>query len=231
MQGNCSYSLSSPLFCSSCFENFGFAQNCENNYQPLSYDYKGYGLSEIVLLSKYDRLALDEYLHRIDATLYSYSRCYVRVHNFAEFTEVYSHLEKTALTAVKLFNPLKGDFMHLFRRMMKISLNFISKNNAVSYLREVKYFGLKIRDAEAYKFLCDSQPSGEQVEESIRMKLDLEEYQKYLTSQEKTILELYLKSFSFLEISSYTGVPVSTVSYQIYIILDELKERHNRKMI
>ncbi len=228
----CKFAVSSPAFLTDYFDNLFFNNGIKKEFEAISYDYIGHDLDELVLLAKTIPLAMDEYLKRIDPTIFSCARSFIKFKRYLDFSEIYSKLQKTAVEAVKIFNPIKGKFIHLLRRMIKICLHFTTKSNAVSYVRELKYFGQRMKeDTCCNTFFCDSTPAVSSGEESIRLKLDLEDYRQYLTDKEKTILDLYLKSFTFAEIGFYADIPVSTVSYEICLMVDELRERYQRKMI
>jgi hypothetical protein len=227
----CKYAISSPAFLAEYFDGLFFKIDGRKEFEPINYDYMGHNLNELAMLAKTIPSAMDEFLKRVDATIFSCARSFIKYKRYLDFSEIYSSLQKTAVEGVRIFDPSKGEFIHLLRRMMKISLHFTTKNSALAYVREVKYFGQRMKEDSCQSFFCDSKSIIGPEDESVRMKLDLDDYRQFLTDKEKTILDLYLQSFTFAEIGFYTDIPVSTVSYEVYLMIDELRERFQRKMI
>lgn len=205
----------------------------EKDFPSYSYEFDCLNLAELVVQARKSKPAMDEYFRRIGTTLFRTAKSYVADHPYLDFSEVYAKIEKTAYEAVSVFDPAKGNFLHLFRRMLKISLLYYSKTQAMLHQRSLDHFGQQVRDDQYLAAFCDSDASLalDSPAEEIARGIDLDSFREVLTPQEKKILDYYLKDYTIENIAGLLHLPPSTVSYRLYLLLDELRQRYQRKLI
>ena len=196
----------------------------ENTFDYVNSDYAGFDLNEIIMLAKSDPDAKEEYIDRIHGQIEAAARNFHLKKKFIDESDIYSRLADTALQAIEIYDPEKGDAMHLLNRMFKISMTYLAKDKACEYSRMLKYYGNRVGDPEAYSY----QKSLESCEEETKMmeyRSEVEEYMDLLTETEKSILTMYSHHLTFEEIGKRLNIPTSTVSNSVYQMISELRMR------
>ena len=138
--------------------------------------------------------------------------------------EIKSKLFDVFLEAVKIYDRKKGEFMHLLRRMFKLTIRNHLKYKALKHVRELKYFGRKVstNDDELFNYLTSKETVNlDDEKEKIKQKVDDKLFINHLPKKEKDIISLFLLGETYKNISSLTGYPLSTVAHTIYKIRDD----------
>ncbi len=196
----------------------------KNTSEYINADFAGFDLAEIIQLAKTNDAAKEEYILRIHRQIEIAARNYHLKKKYISEDDIYLRLADTAMAAVKIYNPEKGDVVHLLNRMFKIAYRYLCKEKAADYERELRYFGTRIRDSEICTYPLAIQ-NAEDEKKKLDYKLQLEDYMKYITEKERGMLTLYSYSLTFDEIGKKMGLPTSTVSNSIYRMIAELKNR------
>lgn len=201
--------------------------------KPFGYEYQDFLLDDLALKAKIDEGCLNEVLNRFLPTIYQTAALFEKMYPYLDHGNLISELLATVRKGVELFDPGRGQFEHLVRRMFRLTLLGQRKATAIEYQRQLRYLGGAIQalnDEESDHLIfqdciCDDE------DEECRQRLDLEQYREELTSQEKGILDCFLQHYSYAEIAKKYALPRSTVSYKVTQMIAELSERHKRKLI
>jgi hypothetical protein len=218
----------SPVFVVTIYELLSEAEKEgeEKLLKSVSYDYDGFSLSELALLSKDDAQAMDEFLLRVQPLVIMTAKSFVIQKNYLDFNEVFIRVEKTAIAAARIFNPSKGTILHLLRTMMKRTLTFYWRDTAIAYERSRRNFGTRV-DVESDSFLSDSVVAAEgESPAAISARLDLERFLSSFAIGDRRIMTLWFSSYTFKEIATSLSLPVSTISYRFYLCLNRLKKSY-----
>ncbi|MFA6624809.1 MAG: hypothetical protein WCS80_03485 [Bacilli bacterium] len=229
------HTASVPFSTNSVFCVFvkGLTEGEDNFFPKNSYEFSGYNINELVIMAKHSREAMDEYLKRIQFLIYKEASIFNKINRYLDFNDVYSTLFHTSLQAVKIYDRRKGNFMNLFRKMVKMSLRFFNSNHCKSYYRGLKNYGCRIRAVTDLNSFADcvQTPSSSDLTEDIKLQADFESYYSELTPLEQKIISMYINKFSIRDISIAVDESCSTVSYKIYLMLEDLKAWEKRKQI
>lgn len=196
-------------------------------FPPVNSLFENYSLQEIALKAKNDIDAQEEYIARVMKMLEktAFKLCYNR--KYIDASNALSQLLQAAVKAVDKYKYSEDrPFINLFRRMISITCKSIIKTEAIRYSRQGKYLGNRIGFEDAY--MCDS-ASEEDVRDKVIERLDQDEFFKSLTLRQKQLLYLYQNDYSFREIATIVNEPPSTVSYQIYSLLNRYKNFVSKK--
>ena len=202
-----------------------FELSGRNNYDSECF-IKAFMLSDTAkrLDMKYNRLqwAGEEYLLRVNRMLYSCAQNLCNKNPYIDITYAFSQLQKVAITAIDIFDPNYGKpFVNLLRAMIKICSLSIGKTTAISYQRSMNNFGRKVEYFDCV--LSDSAADGNKMAREIINRLDLEMFLETLPPDKQELLVLYSHGLTFREISEAIHVPLSTVSYWIYKLIEQAK--------
>lgn len=191
-------------------------------FPAYSYQFEEYSLQEVAVLAKNDPQAGEEYLLRVNRMLYSCAQNLCNKNPYIDITYAFSQLQKVAITAIDIFDPNYGKpFVNLLRSMIKICSLSIGKTTAISYQRSMNNFGRKVEYFDCV--LSDSAADGNKMAREIINRLDLEMFLETLPPDKQELLVLYSHGLTFREISEAIHVPLSTVSYWIYKLIEQAK--------
>ncbi len=196
----------------------------QNDIEYTNSDYAGFDLNEIIQLAKTDPDAKEEYLNRIHKQMEGLAHSFHLKKKFIDESLIYSRLAETALQAVEIFDPEKGDADHLLNRMFKIASTYLAKDKACEYTRNMKYFGARVSEPETYSSAKTAQDAEEE-RQAMYYKLEIEDYASLLDETEKSILAMYSHHLTFEEIGNRLDIPTSTVSNCVYRMVSELRMR------
>ncbi|MFA6829193.1 MAG: hypothetical protein WCR67_00575 [Bacilli bacterium] len=204
----------------------------EKEFGGIGYDYVHCDLDELVIKAKVDKNCLNEVFSRFDFLVNRYSTSFVHDFHAGDVGNVETTLYDTIGHAVILYDPLRGHFENLVRKMFKLSLMNYRKNIARQYRTSTKYFGERVYDNnDSIITLADSIPDDSNQIREIEQSLDLSSYTKCLEKSDKEILFLYLDSYTYDEIAKVSGLSRSSVSLKIIRMIEELLEWKKRKLI
>lgn len=212
-------------FCSS------FEDGEQNGLTKVSYDYLDFPLNELARRAKVDNDFLNEILLRYSSLIYGAAGRYVKNHRYEDYNEVVIYLFNVLRKSVSIFDETRGSFEHLSKKMLRLSLMHYASRKSQIIDNEIKNFGIKVVDVTTKQLLMDSMSSEENISDDIILKLDIEEYKKYLNEQEKEIFELYQYGFTYREIGDKLKLSHSYVGFKIADILDNLNCWREKKLI
>lgn len=200
--------------------------HCPPSLEERDYRYAGFSMNELVVLARESEGALfaahGKALGLIGPISVSCARKFG-----CELSEIFAKIEETFYVATRKFDPAKGDFCHFFRRMAKLTASNFYKTLANRRRREVLFGSLRLHDADAVLTIKD----GGDGKEELAFRLDLESYRKELSGQERRILTLYDSRATYREIAKATSLSASAIADKIQTMVEELKRRHEKKLI
>ncbi len=199
--------------------------------KKVSYDFLQFSLDDLALKAKVDNDFLDEILLRYSSLIYGTASQYVKLHRDEDYNEVVIYLYNVIRKAVQIYDPSKGCFEHLSKRMLRLSLMHYASKRAQIIETEIKYFGIRVRDVSMNQLMMDSMASRDSMSEDIKLKIDIEKFSTYLTEQEKQIFELFRYGFTYREIGEKLHLSHSYVGFVIADILDNLQAWRDKSLI
>lgn len=197
--------------------------NCSKDLSINSYSYSKLSISSLAILAKSDNDAKEALINTLMNELLIHARSFYRSKKFLDFDEIKAKLFTALLKAIEIYEESKGDFLHLLRRMYFNALKFYAKEKALTHMRIKKYYGDKISDFDIVDYLQPNIIRGNLLRDYLHYKIDIDSYIEKKNDKEKLLLRLFQNGYTFKEISSYSDIPLSTVAYSIYNMVDELK--------
>lgn len=195
------------------------------------YTYQDFGFNDLAVKAKIDIDCQNELFQRMSGYLYRYANSCAQNMYGADVSNVLVTFYDTVRRAVEIYEPTKGPFIHLVRKMLKNAILSYGRKEARLYHKQMRYFE-RLKQNPAYQyFLEDASNINGEDEEKIRQSLDLEEYKNWLNEGERRILELYLKDYTCDEIAEAMELSKSTVSNILNRIIEELKIWAKKKLI
>lgn len=188
-----------------------------------SYDYVGFSLEEVALLSRTSPLALKECLRRVRPLLLRAMRSYMKKVACSEI-EILPCLEEAVVKAIDKFDPSRGCFTHYLSRFLTLTIRSFNKSLLMRRKRVVNAF-----DEMVFEHSRDAREDG--TDQNIRFRMDLDFYMALLTSDERLILRLFQEKHTFRDIAKAIHLSPTAVADKIDIMLGELKNRHRRLQI
>ena len=183
-----------------------------------SYDYVGFSLEEVALLSRTSPLALKECLRRVRPLLLRAMRSYMKKVACSEI-EILPCLEEAVVKAIDKFDPSRGCFTHYLSRFLTLTIRSFNKSLLMRRKRVVNAF-----DEMVFEHSRDAREDG--TDQNIRFRMDLDFYMALLTSDERLILRLFQEKHTFRDIAKTIHLSPTAVADKIDIMLGELKNRH-----
>jgi hypothetical protein len=189
-----------------------------------SYLYDNLSLEELVLVAKEDSEAMTDVLNRLIYTIHRWATTASRMNPNVEFSRIYDALTDILRHAVNIYDPNKGKFLHLYRKMCANLVFHKSIRASEEYKREVAIFGRRVEMDENFSGLSDSMP----LQDDFRRRataIDLKEFLETLPERKKSIFRLYLRNVPVGEIAKMKKEPYTTV----YSIIQNLIRKFNRR--
>lgn len=188
-----------------------------------SYDYHGVSLSSLALKAKVSQDAKNTLANAMQNEINTHAKTFISKKSYHDYNEVKSKLYLTLLQAIKIYDPSKGKFINLFRKMATRTLKFYNKERALKYTRDLKYFGNKLKRFDTIYYLDDKHLINGLQRERINCKVDLDRYMSKCSDEDKCILKMYQSGLTFKEIGNNLNLPLSRVTYKFYNMLSDLK--------
>lgn len=202
-------------------------QENKEEFEPVSYEYEKYSLSELAVIAKKDPNAREEYLARVDCAIRKYTRLLCDSRPYLDYGSVFITLDKAANKVIDIYDASYGyPIENLLRKNLQSYFNWFLKNEAVKYHRELAALGKKVCVSEVSFF--DSMTDEKNPETQILDKVDLDEFMKTLDKRDQEILDMYIHSFTYRQIAETVGMTSSAISYRINVILAKFKKMRNK---
>ncbi len=188
-----------------------------------SYCYDTMSFDEVLMLAKRDPAAYGELCIRMNKNIRIVVAYHCNRNPNLNFDDTCFRMNVILKKAIEIYDPEKGDFMHLFRSMYKKNMTWTGWKESVRYQRELETFGKRISYAEAVLLLSDAN-NEENVYQNRAIGIDLREYARNLSGRKKEIFTLYyLKNCSVQEICNIVQEPYSTVYTILKAMFEEFK--------
>lgn len=201
---------------------------------PFGYDYQNFTLEALIFKARIDSGCMEELLLRLSRLIGQIAHDYCRYHRQASLSEVKTKLIKTVQHSVLIYNPDKGNFEHLLRRMIHNALRYYESDLTRRNVRDKMLFERNLITTNMSDALYseDSCPPTEcDMSEQIKLDLDLQQYLSLLSPLERQIMMMHMQGYSYRQISSLLTVPLSTVEDYLGTMLSELKQRQKRHLL
>ncbi len=191
-----------------------------------SYDHENLSFSKLAILAKDDNAAKNSLVEAFQPEIEIYIKGLLKVRKYLDYDEIKFKLNQTILRAIKIYNSKLGDFIHLTRKMFKTSIKFYVKEKALSFMREKKYRGERIKDFSKVDYILTDKLTryNDNYKKYIELKCDIDEYSKNKSNRDKLIMNLYNRGYTFKEIASLCNESISQVSYTIYGIIKDMRK-------
>ena len=197
----------------------------------VGYDFLDLPLDELASKAKDIPECMDEILNRYANLIQGTSRKFIEAHPGEDFNELVIYLFNVVRKAVQLYDIEKGHFENLSKSMLRLSILHFASRRSRDIATEIKYLGSRLTDVSSQCILMDSLASGERLSEEVKLKLDMEQYEKYLNPQEKEIFSMYRMGFTYREIADKMGVSHSYVGLVLTEIIKDLIAWRQKDMI
>lgn len=196
------------------------------NIYASTYTFTGLSIEELIYLSKDEKTYIEKIFERINPYLSKISRNNYNIKDLTTF-DIYTSLTNSTYRSLVLFNPNKGNFVHLLRRILKLSLSYCKSLVFRKYFIVLKNIGRRVTSLEENinSLKCEFE------EKLLQRKIDLERYKQYLSKEEKKLIILYSAGLNFTDIASLTNQTKQSVSKKFIDIAMELKNSLARKQL
>lgn len=186
------------------------------------YDFLDFSLDDLADKAKDVPPCMDELLRRYTNLVNGTAKKYIEVHPQEDLNELVIYLFNVLRRAVRIFDRDRGHFENLSKNMLKTAVMHYASRKCRDKSVEIKYFGMRVKNAAEGYLIMDSVASGEDVSEEAKLRIDMEEFQNYLTEREKEIFLLYQKGFTVRQIAEKVNLSHSHVASLIQEILKDL---------
>ncbi len=217
------YSVESPKWITHLYDELLFEKDDREFTPPESYIYDSMSFVELVTQAKYDPAAFGELVCRMAVNIRKMVASFCNRNPNLDFDDCYFRMLVLLKKAIAIYDPKKGDFLHLFRKMYKKNMTWMGWKETVRYQRESEILGKRVSYVEAIALLSDSN-NEENVFRNRATSIDLREYISKLSMRKKEIFTLYLNNYSVQQICEIVQEPYSTVYTMVRNLVNEFKE-------
>lgn len=218
------YCFQLPLFCISRFSTCSCSEEKEIEENGKRISFSSYSLDELAEKAKNDPMAKSEIILRTEFDILRYAKTLYQNRPYLDYDRICQARQKTVLQAIGKYDRTKGPFMRLLRKRLYWSGKSRTKAAAIHFHQERRHLGSRIYDIRQSAYRADSGVKDSRANQIRARKVDIDAYREKLNFPRQERMNRYFLGLSFKDIAEIQGRPVSTISYQIYTILEDRKK-------
>ncbi len=217
------YSVESPKWINQLYDEMQTEKTDGEFTQTKSYLYDCMSFDELVMQAKYEPEAFGELISRMAVNIKKMVTSFCNRNPNLDFDDCYFRMMALLKKAIAIYDPEKGDFLHLFRRMYKKNMTWMGWKESVRYQRESEVLGKRVSYVEAVSLLSDAN-NEENVFQNRATSVDLREYISKLSLRKREIFTLYLNNYTVQQICEIVKEPYSTIYTMVKNLINEFKD-------